>query len=118
MQHRGMWIRRNLALPIGMGLATACTAFAWQLAEIDAKNYYVLEQMYLDGTPQFRGLLQDHIGDSINHWQYTDLINQYWTDARTLKLPSARASATDRSRARAALWEAVNQRRSRRAAAP
>lgn len=110
------WMRENLALPVGMVLATACIAFVWQLTEIDAHRYHVLEQMYLDGTPQFRSAVQDCCDDSINEWEYTGLIRLYWTDARALRLPPL-GESDSRSTARAALWETV-KRNSRGAPSP
>lgn len=103
------WIRLNLALPIGMVLATVCVSAAWQATEIDSAKYRLLERMYLDGSPLFQAALRQQLGKSISQWECTALFRRFWTDTSELQLLPPSASE-DIATARAALWDTVSQR--------
>ncbi|MFN9473239.1 hypothetical protein [Acidovorax sp.] len=82
------WALRNLSLPIGMAVLTACAAGLYQSTEVDAQQYRVLRQSYLDGTSRYQANLAGVAnGGAVSKWAYTALLRDFWTDASSLSAP-------------------------------
>ncbi|KOF55123.1 MULTISPECIES: hypothetical protein [unclassified Achromobacter] len=108
------WIKRNLGLPLLMASITAITLGIYQAREATATQYAVLEQMYLDGTPEFRAALAELVDEPLSRWTYFGLSRAYWEETRALALPhDVPAPEIDSATARRALWDTVRQRTSR-----
>jgi hypothetical protein len=79
------WIYKNLGLPFLMVVAAASMSGLYAVTEIDSRAYATLTSMYRQGTDRYRSRIEKiALEGAISHWDFNELLNDYWTDGNGL----------------------------------